>query len=162
MKTLFKERILHMDTATELYDYLKNEVKWEDGIRSRKGFTRKAKSVDTESKIFIELSGYLNIAYEGLTGSSLESDYFVLGIYLNYYENGEMYTPNHSHPGTQQLILSLGATRTLNVGKKSFNMSNGSAILFGSAVHGVKKEKVNDGRISIATFMVPRNTLLRF
>jgi hypothetical protein len=75
-------------------------------------------------------------------------------IYLNYYENGEMWTPNHSHSGTHQLVISLGCPRTLQVTKKDYRMENGDAILFGSAIHGVPKEvNVKKGRISIATFM---------
>lgn len=78
------------------------------------------------------------------------------GVYLNYYRNGEMWTPNHSRPGTHQLVISLGATRTLEVTKKKIPMKNGDAILFGSATHGVPKEpEITTGRISIATFMRP-------
>ena len=82
--------------------------------------------------------------------------FIIMGIYINYYENGEMYAPNHSHKETYQFILSLGVTRTLNVGKKSYLMKNGDGIIFGSSIHGVPKDSsVNNGRISIATFMVP-------
>ena len=35
-----------------------------------------------------------------------------------------MWTPNHNHKGTHQLIISLGGTRTLNVAKKGFKMKN--------------------------------------
>lgn len=66
-----------------------------------------------------------------------------------------MYTPNHSHRGTHQLVLSLGGERTLNVGKTEYVMRGGDAIIFGSSVHGVKKEPGAEPRISIATFMVP-------
>jgi uncharacterized protein YjlB len=81
--------------------------------------------------------------------------YFILGLYLNFYENGEMWTPNHSHSGTHQLVVSLGQKRTLQVGKKNYEMTNGSAIIFGSSTHGVPKDDSVDSRISIATFMVP-------
>jgi hypothetical protein len=78
-------------------------------------------------------------------------------IYLNYYENGEIWTtdhPNHSHSGTHQLVISLGCPRTLQVTKKDYRMENGDAILFGSAIHGVPKEvNVKEERIGIATFM---------
>ena len=68
-----------------------------------------------------------------------------------------MWTPNHSHKDTHQLVVSLGVTRTLQVGEKKYSMVNGSAIIFGSSIHGVPKdETVTGGRISIATFMVPK------
>ena len=60
-----------------------------------------------------------------------------------------MYTPNHSHKGTHQLVISLGETRTLSVAKNEFRMENGDSILFGSSVHGVpREENVTKGRIS--------------
>jgi alkylated DNA repair dioxygenase AlkB len=83
-------------------------------------------------------------------------DYLVYGIYLNYYKNGDMYTPNHTHLKTHQLVISLGASRTFTIGKKTMTLNSGDAVLFGSAVHGVPKDSsVVDGRISIATFMSP-------
>jgi len=32
------------------------------------------------------------------------------GIYLNYYQNGRDWTPNHSHKDMRQVIISLGAS----------------------------------------------------
>lgn len=81
--------------------------------------------------------------------------YGILGVYLNNYENGLMYTPMHKHADTIQLVISLGATRTLKVGTKEYRMKNGDAVVFGSSIHGVPQEpSVTEGRISIATFMV--------
>jgi len=78
----------------------------------------------------------------------------VYGIYLNYYRNGEDYTPNHSHPGQKQVIISLGASRVLTMGKRSFVMNNGDVIVFGSAIHGIPKDpNCQQGRISIAMFL---------
>ena len=54
------------------------------------------------------------------------------------------------------MVISLGATRTLNVGKTAYQMHSGDLIMFGSDEHGVPREpQVLEGRISIATFMVP-------
>ena len=148
--TTFVENVLDQNTSTDLYEYLLDNIVWEDGIRSRKGFTRKAKS----------LGGGDNWTIDNAIDKSLkmitQQQYIIMGIYLNYYENGEMYTPNHSHKGTHQLVISLGAPRTLKVGKKNYLMSNGDGIIFGSSTHGVPKEpNVTTGRISIATFMIP-------
>jgi len=76
-------------------------------------------------------------------------------MYVNYYENGKMYTPMHTHKGTKQLVLSLGESRDLIIGKKTFTMKNGDAIIFGSSPHGVPVSDTKKGRISIATFMIP-------
>lgn len=84
------------------------------------------------------------------------TNYAITGIYLNYYENETMWTPNHSHKGSHQLVISLGDSRILQVGKKEYDMINGSAIMFGSTIHGVPKMSMfKNGRISIATFMIP-------
>jgi hypothetical protein len=66
-----------------------------------------------------------------------------------------MYTPNHAHKGTHQLIISLGCPRTLQLGKKEFIMENGDAIIFGGSSHGIPRDNSVTGRISIATFMKP-------
>ena len=146
-RTVFTEGALEEKRATALYEYFRDNIEWEEGIRSsRKGFTRLAKSIILDDYPEIE-----EILRELLPKGRA---YSIYGVYLNYYQNGEMWTPNHSHAKTQQLIVSLGATRTLVVGKKEFKMSNGSSIIFGSTVHGVPREPdVRDGRISIATFM---------
>nr|QBK84892.1 MAG: alkylated DNA repair dioxygenase [Pithovirus LCDPAC02] len=147
--TTFKENIISTNFATDLYEYLRDNITWEDGIKSRKGFTRKAKSLSMCDNPRID-SVIITALHE-----LIKQEYAVLGIYLNYYRNGEMWTPNHSHKGTHQLVISLGATRTLNIAKKSYEMTNGSAIIFGSSTHGVPKDKSINGRISIATFMKP-------
>lgn len=150
-KTVFKENVFDDTVSQYLYNKLCDEVKWVDGVRSRNGFTRKAYPVDHDSELFQDLLQYIETALLSLT----ETNYIILGIYLNYYQDGKMYTPNHSHKGTRQMVISLGESRTLMVGKKEYNTTNGSVIIFGSSVHGVPKSDTKNGRISIATFMVP-------
>lgn len=148
-QTKFEENILNEDFATSLYYFLRENIEWEEGVRSKKGFTRKAKGLQIG-----EIPEIDNVILETLSKIS-KNKYLILGIYLNYYENGEMWTPNHSHPGSHQLVISLGQTRKLSLGKKNYEMKNGSAIIFGSSTHGVPKDESVEGRISIATFMVP-------
>jgi len=150
-KTVYRENVIDDEVATYLFTHLRDDVKWEDGIRSRNGFTRKAKPIGSGDELFFELLPYVDVAIEKLTLQK----YTVLGLYLNYYETGDMYTPNHSHKGTHQLVISLGAPRILKVGNQNFNMQNGSAIIFGGSVHGVPKSDTTNSRISIATFMIP-------
>lgn len=153
MKTTLVQDVIPSKEATELYYHLKKTIEWEEGVRSKKGFTRLAKAINP-------------IEYPELMVTILDvmkqipvlcnSNYVVLGVYLNYYRDGSMWTPNHSHPKQHQLVISLGATRTLTVGKKEYAMTNGSAVAFGSSIHGVPKdEHVTRGRISIAVFMIP-------
>ena len=138
LRTRFDEDVLDVTTATNLYHYIRDNTEWEDGVRSRKGFTRKAKALDiTDDDIIMT---YVIHALEKLAPQTKSCGSYILdGIYLNYYEDGEMYTPNHSHPKQHQLVISLGATRTLIVGKKPYAMTHGNAIRFGSSVHGVSK-----------------------
>lgn len=111
-KTTFKKSVIDNETSTSLYDLLKNTVEWDDGIRSIKGYTRKAKSLNLGD--IPEVDEVIALALSATTNVSYRVDH----IYLNYYETNEMWTPNHSHPDTHQLIISLGDSRTLTINKK--------------------------------------------
>lgn len=147
--TTHKEGILGDEEATFLYQYLESNIKWQEGIRSSKGFTRKAAALRLGDEPLIDEA--ITLAVSVLA----KCEYQIDGIYLNYYQDGEMWTPNHTHAGTHQIVISLGAERVLTVAKKDYIMKNGSAIIFGSATHGVPKCDIKEGRISIATFMTP-------
>lgn len=149
-KTQFKSNVLENQQARDLYKRLKHEIKWHDGIRSKSGFTRKAYAVDNEEPIAFIINQYIAEVLIKMN----KTNYTILGVYLNYYENGDMWTPRHTHKDTHQLVISLGCDRTLQVGKRDYIMRNGDAIIFGSSIHGVAKDaSVKKARISIATFM---------
>jgi hypothetical protein len=150
-KTVFKKKAITPDEADDLYSKIMEITEWEEGIRSKKGFTRKAKAIGPEDEDY----SFVWDVIDKVLSEMSTTPYFLNGIYLNYYENGKMWTPNHSHKGTHQLVISLGQTRKLIVGKKEYPMKNGDAILFGSTVHGVPKDESTKSRISIATFMTP-------
>lgn len=159
MKTTLFPALIDKDLADFYYDYLKYNIKWEDGIKSRtKGFTRKAKAIDIsdEKNEQVALINDLIISVLSKIKDKINPVYKMLGVYLNYYENGKMFTPSHSHPKQHQVVISLGATRTLIVGTKRYTLNNGDVIIFGSSIHSIPvEEQVIDGRISIATFMLP-------
>ena len=148
---MFKKSVIDYDTAYALYYQLQNDIEWEEGIKTRtKGLTRKAKAISLLTHASVDYA--IVSALNALT----KTPYRIHGIYLNYYENETMYTPNHRHKDTHQLIISLGETRTLKVGSKNYVMENGDAIIFTNQLHGIAKEKISkNGRISIATFMTP-------
>ena len=151
-KTIHLNKVFDENVSTWLYNYLKDNVQWVDGVRSRKGFTRKAFSVDISSDLMKEITQYIFYALKKIA----TINYVIIGVYLNYYENGEMYTPAHRHSDSHQLIISLGATRTLKIGKKEYVTKSGDVTIFGHSTHGVPKEpEVKEGRISIALFMLP-------
>ena len=150
--TVYTENALEEKEADALYEKLE-KLPWKQGVRSRTGTTRLAHNLDLNSCLGEEI---LDLVEKVLKNDPTNTKYIVFGVYLNYYKNGDMYTPNHTHKGTHQLVISLGATRSLVLGKKGKRMKNGDAILFGSSLHGVPKEPdVKEGRISIATFMLP-------
>jgi hypothetical protein len=154
-RTKYIKSVLDNESANELFQYLKNSIQWQEGIRSRKGFTRKAKPLEYGENTKVD-----NAIDKAL--QKFKNKYNILGVYLNYYEDGNMWTPNHTHKGTQQLVLSLGCKCDLIIGKNTFTMENGSAIIFGSSIHGVPKDpSVTQGRISIATFMTDKLTIPR-
>ena len=133
-RTNYKNSAITMDVADFLYGYLMENRMVLGHVRVLRG----------KHVLFTELVPYISCCLGKLT----KKKYAVLGLYVNYYEDGKMYTPN------QGTLLSLGCDRVLVVGKKEYNMKNGDAIIFGSSVHGVPKSETKEGRISIATFMM--------
>ncbi len=151
-KTQHVKGFIESKLATTLYNTLKTETKWHDAIKKN---SRKAFSVPSSSLLEYvpDVSGeLLQIIQYGMLKHAPNTT--LLGIYYNYYRNGNDHTPNHSHPGTIQMIFSLGETRKLIVGKKEIKMKNGDLAVFGSSIHGVPKEENREnGRISIALFL---------
>lgn len=95
--------ILDKDACWALLDYLKSNAEWESGIRSRKdGFTRFGAYGDLEDDFL------MSIILETLSKINL-LDLQLLGCYLNWYKDGNHFTPNHTHPKQIQVIISLGA-----------------------------------------------------
>lgn len=146
-KTHYIKHAIDYDNALSLFLFLKDNIEWEDGIKTRYGeCTRKAKPLD-------HIPPEINTIYQ-IVAKQLPNIGSVLGIYINYYADGTHYCPMHTHTNTRQLVISLGATRTFKLGQKTYMMGNGDAILFGSSSHGIPKEPhITDGRISIAIFL---------
>jgi hypothetical protein len=155
-QTVYQPGLLNGDTCKDLYQFLANNIPWEDGIKStRKGFTRKAKAMDVlQFMLMLDQNGFSDILMPIFDTIQAHSNRgIVCGVYLNYYRDGNMWTPQHSHAKMTQLVVSLGATRCLTVASKEYKMSNGDVIVFGSSTHGVAKDDSKEGRISIALFL---------
>lgn len=149
VRTQYISDVLDQKEATEMYQQLRDVTEWELTIRSRGKPTRYGKSIELDDFPAVKMA-IKRALVKMFPGRECVA---VFGAYLNYYRDGEMWTPNHSHKGTMQLVISLGATRTLTVSKKSYPMTNGSAIVFGGGIHGVPPEpQIKEGRISIAVF----------
>lgn len=151
-RTKYVKNVLDNLEATELYNDLLNTIEWRDGVKSKKeGFTRLAYTISIE-ELVEKRKHVLEVIYRSIAALNLDGAK-IYNIYLNYYRNGNDFTPNHSHKNSKQIIISLGATRTLKVGSKDYKMNNGDVIIFGSSIHGVPKEpEITEGRISIAVF----------
>lgn len=151
IQTIYKKGVFDSDECVAMYEYLKENISWDDGIPSRiHGFTRKAKtlSISVDSSI----KNFVCRAIGACNHPQLLIDN-VLGVYLNYQRDGNDYTPNHSHKNSIQLVIAFGATREFIIGSKKYMMESGDVIVFGSSIHGVPKNpEIKDGRISIATF----------
>jgi hypothetical protein len=142
--------IISEDIATETYIFLKNNVRWHKGVYSKKGATRLSCSADWDGEIGVKL---MPLIITALNCCNLKLEKLTF-CYLNYYRDGNDWTPSHSHKDTIQVIISLGATRELVVGKKSYNMSNGDVAIFGASMHSItKNSECTRGRISIALFL---------
>jgi hypothetical protein len=148
IRTQHFKSVINPESASAAYEYLSRNIDWDDGVRSRRGFTRKAKMwTDELSEKHAIVDNIIATVMNELGVS------FYFGVYLNYYRDGNDYTPSHSHKGTLQLIISLGASRILKVGQKDYVTENGDVTVFGSSSHGVPKSEDSTGRISIAVFV---------
>lgn len=70
---------------------MRDSIEWVEGIRSKKGFTRKAAywKMGLDSEVD-------EVIIKGLAAVS-KYDYAISHVYINFYETGEMWTPNHAH-----------------------------------------------------------------
>lgn len=138
------------EVCMETYHWLKDNVPWVRGVPSKEGPSRLAYPVPFDSVVCLMIDPLLCAAMK----ICKMNNPIINAIYLNYYRNGIDWTPNHIHKNTTQIIISLGTDRTLLVGKKEYNLSNGDVTIFGSSVHGVPKDtRITEGRISIALFL---------
>lgn len=155
------------------YTTLRDSIKWQESIKSKKGFTgtcdQKIMDAVKKRKGLTRLACPFNFGENKIidniliqTCEKLKIDInSIYGIYVNYYKNGIMWTPSHSHPNSKQLIISLGTTRTLKVGTRNYEMNNGDAIIFGSSQHQVPPSDSEKGRISIACFIAKEDNSLK-
>lgn len=148
---IVKKQVFPVDATKNAYDLLVSTTKWVDGVRSaRTGFTRKAHSLRLGDNPLVD-----NFVIDAFKALEQKEKYLALGIYLNYYQDGEMYTPPHIHKDSFQLIVSLGETRKFEIGTKTINTDDGDVLFFGSQRHGIPKQPtIKKGRISIAVFLV--------
>lgn len=158
IKTTYVPGAIAPQEATALYEFLRDSVPWQDGIRSRREnkVTRQAYTMSMESANGDPVQEQvMEIITSVLHQVCPNLNVLPVGAYLNYYRNGDEWAPSHRHPGMVQAVISLGATRKLIVGTKTYSINNGDVIIFGGSSHELVREpEIDQGRISIATFMI--------
>jgi hypothetical protein len=153
-KTIHIKNSINTESADKLYLYLKDNITWEEGVRSYKGFTRLAKSfspIELDNILFYYFPDIYQSINNAINTHCIRKQKTF--VYLNYYTDGTHWCPNHIHKGTTQLIVSLGETRTLKIGNKNYSSANSDIIIFGASSHGVIPENTTKGRIAIAIFL---------
>src|SRR3972149_10526338 len=111
VKTQYFHQIIPNNLATEMFEYLKNNVGWYQGVQIASENTRLVCHVDwgdEMGKTITPLAVYV------LKMCKIEFSKLKFG-YLNYCRNGDDWIPNHSHQGVIRIIISLGAKRTLKI-----------------------------------------------
>lgn len=147
IKTQVFPSVFSETESSQLMQWCIDNLVWTEGVRSRKGFTRLASSFQPGEYEIMDMTIAKAFSLCGMEGTTL------LGIYVNLYRDGNDFTPNHSHPKQKQVVISLGETRTLTVGKKNYELCSGDVVVFGSSIHGIPKQPEKKcARISIATF----------
>lgn len=149
MRTMHIKGAIDVDTANAYYTEMYNNLPWDHSIKN----TRKGTSLDL--KQFPEIEHLVLSLMKKYTPAESQN-LMVLGLYANLYRDGNDYAPSHRHVGQVQYIISLGETRALKVGSKTYALENGDLCIFGSASHSVLKDpSITKPRISIAVFAVP-------
>ena len=145
--------LVDKDVASEIYQYLLKNIPWRESVKSKGRHTRNGCALAFPEKDSEDLVSQLVTTVMENKKLDLPENVQHLGVYLNHYKDGNEFSPSHNHPKQVQVIISLGATRTLIVGKKEYKLKSGDVIVFGSSMHSVPKDPdVKEGRISIATF----------
>ncbi len=147
IKTQHFKNLIPDDQAWCLYYTLKDQLPWADGIKGRKAVHYSMGMLPELDDLILNCIKQTCLQKEGDQAT-------ILGVYINYYRDGNDHTPNHVHKLQKQLIISLGETRTLMISNKDYKMGNGDVAIFGSSIHGIPKEPlITNGRISIAVFL---------
>lgn len=90
-KSQILKGLVSVEQADVLYEYLRDGISWEDGVRSKSGFTRKAKPI---SDIKEEYPVIYDIIILALNKLDVKITYAIMGTYINYYVDGNMWCPN--------------------------------------------------------------------
>lgn len=158
IKTKHFKSVLSKEETKELFGFLRDNVNWTAGIKSRTGAKRLASRVSLDDSKNVITQQLIKLL-KSITPYSIKfceenkmNGIRVLGIYLNLYRDGKDSTPSHSHPKQVQVLVSLGQTRTLIVGKTEYKLEDGDIIMFGPSLHSVPIDDSIGERISIATF----------
>jgi hypothetical protein len=150
--TTYSPAFLDPEVGLKFYAMLKDSIPWEPVIRDKKLLSK--------GKV-VELNEYLDVLDMVMhcLNSMATRAYAVHSIHLNLYETGAMVFPYSTHQGTHHLIIALGCTRTLFVGKKRYQLNNGDAILFGYGYYRIPEQTTTEGTILITVFMQPVGSL---
>lgn len=158
IKPILTKRFI--DNGDEIFTNLKDEIKWKKSQSGQRnicslyhytcGFTQYNKHIENLINIFFE-----------------HFQRKIVGVFLNYYENGNDHVEYHSDTYKHDTaLLSVGCTRMIRFknnlsGKKiDYNLDCGDLLYFQDAVnenyrHTISKQNTNLGRISILFFFEP-------
>lgn len=143
-------QILQYDESMSLYIFIRDNSPWNSGILSRTGVSR----LQCHLSDCIQAVQYVVLSLVRTAVQKYGDVTAILGVYMNYYRNGNDYCPRHQHRGTKQIIISLGCNRPLTIAGRNYPVPSGFCISFGEEYHSLNKCLVNEGRISIAIFYV--------
>jgi hypothetical protein len=145
-------RCFDTDIAEGMFQYMYGNLDWMDGIKTRGGkVTRKAVGHRSGSDDVVDDIIMTSLKKFNEIGAVTSCE--VLGTYINLYRDGNDWAPKHNHPGTKQMVISFGQTRTLTVGSVAYQMNSGEAIIFGPEYHCLEKDTSTLPRISVAVFI---------
>lgn len=145
---------LNLYQSRNIYGILKENVPWNEGVKTRNGSISRMQCHVSECDLKIQ--EFLNDLMVKTLKLHVKDKTTIVSIYLNYYRDNSDYCPKHRHTDTKQMILSLGCTRKINIDGLDYTINSGDLIFFDDEVHSIPKSKIlkEEGRISIAVFYV--------
>lgn len=160
---MYEDILIHLEgilAGTTIYDELVNGLKWGEGVKTRYGgHTRKAVSykIGSDQMVDILLTEILDKTREYILAisASTMTTLTLGGVYINFYETGADYCPEHSHANGVQAVASFGTERKFKYGSTSLMVKDGDIVIFGSGKHTVPKCSNPQGRIGFALLFYP-------
>jgi alkylated DNA repair dioxygenase AlkB len=148
----------YVDNATEIFDILKKKIRWQKIPYFKRHISHYSYGMYNVDELYTFNTLLMKI--------QKEFDKRIVGVFMNYYENGNEYAPYHADKYKCDVcLISFGITRILrykhNTRKENtdYILNNGDILYIPDEINKeykhslLKRTKINDSRISVLLFL---------